>query len=226
MRFVLLSMLIVALGLTSCQKNADMMSKQEQLHSSEDCSSDAIASLIKLVNEIWEIKPTASYEEVESFVWDKFGNQISETKSDISYEVSQYAFEVLSQMQIVNPSDYMTKDNYIASLNMIIDTNADNLTEYEKNALYLTVIVSSEIIELKYGGGTPLTKAEWWDNTKAWVERQWDDWGKCAAGIVGGAGGGFLGGAAAGSAVPWLGTVVGGVVGGISGGLGGAAAAC
>jgi len=58
------------------------------------------------------------------------------------------------------------------------------------------------------------------------VQGWWSSWGKCAAGIVGGAGLGALGGAAAGSVIPLLGTVAGGIVGGISGGLSGAAAAC
>ncbi len=54
----------------------------------------------------------------------------------------------------------------------------------------------------------------------------WDDWGKCAAGILGGAGGGALGGGAAGSVIPGVGTLAGGIIGGISGALTGAAAAC
>lgn len=63
----------------------------------------------------------------------------------------------------------------------------------------------------------------------------WDDWGKCAAGIVGGAGSGALAGAGVGGAgctvvLPIIGTVacgvVGGVVGGVSGGLLGAVAGC
>lgn len=63
----------------------------------------------------------------------------------------------------------------------------------------------------------------------------WKCWGKCAAGIVGGAGvaglgGAFLGGAGCTMVVPIIGTVACGVVGGIAGavfgGLGGAAAAC
>ena len=54
----------------------------------------------------------------------------------------------------------------------------------------------------------------------------WTSWGKCAAGILGGAGLGSLGGAAAGSAVPVLGTAAGAVAGAIAGGLSGAAAAC
>ena len=54
----------------------------------------------------------------------------------------------------------------------------------------------------------------------------WDDWGKCAAGTVGGILTGGLGGAAIGSAVPIIGTITGGVVGAVGGGLTGAAAAC
>ena len=54
----------------------------------------------------------------------------------------------------------------------------------------------------------------------------WCRWGKCAAGILGGAGLGALDGAAAGSILPGLGTVAGGIIGGIAGGLVGGAAAC
>ena len=63
----------------------------------------------------------------------------------------------------------------------------------------------------------------------------WSDWGRCAAGIVGGAGtvglGGFLGGAAVGTVtLPVIGTVSGALVGGVGGvifgGISGAAAAC
>jgi len=59
-------------------------------------------------------------------------------------------------------------------------------------------------------------------STKGW----WDSWGRCAAGIVGGAGLGALGGGAAGSVIPVLGTTAGLIVGGIAGGLSGAAASC
>lgn len=54
----------------------------------------------------------------------------------------------------------------------------------------------------------------------------WGDWGKCAAGIAGGAGTEALGSAAVGSAVPGIGTATGAVVGGVAGALTGAATAC
>lgn len=54
----------------------------------------------------------------------------------------------------------------------------------------------------------------------------WDSWGKCAAGVVGGAITGGLGGAAGASVIPGVGTAVGGSIGAIGGGLMGAAAAC
>lgn len=54
----------------------------------------------------------------------------------------------------------------------------------------------------------------------------WKSWGKCVAGIVGGAGLGGLAGGAAASVIPGLGTVAGIIVGGVSGGLSGAAASC
>jgi len=59
-------------------------------------------------------------------------------------------------------------------------------------------------------------------STQGW----WASWGRCAAGVVGGAGLGALGGGAAGSVIPVLGTTAGLIVGGIAGGLSGAAASC
>jgi len=61
-----------------------------------------------------------------------------------------------------------------------------------------------------------------WGRTQGW----WDSWGKCAAGILGGAistgGAGVLAGAAVGTvALPVVGTVSGAVVGGIAGAIGG-----
>jgi len=59
-------------------------------------------------------------------------------------------------------------------------------------------------------------------STQGW----WSDWGRCAAGILGGTGLGALGGGAAGSVIPVLGTTAGLIIGGIAGGLSGAAASC
>ncbi len=58
------------------------------------------------------------------------------------------------------------------------------------------------------------------------IESWWTSWGKCAAGILGGAGLGALTGLAAGSVVPALGTTAGAIIGGVAGGLLGAATAC
>ena len=54
----------------------------------------------------------------------------------------------------------------------------------------------------------------------------WCKWGKCAAGILGGAATGGLTGAITGSAVPGVGTAAGGIIGAIGGGLSGAATYC
>jgi hypothetical protein len=83
---------------------------------------------------------------------------------------------------------------------------------------------NSDLILSSQAGGRTEKKESWWNS-----------WGKCAAGIVGGAGsvglGGFLGGAAVGTVtLPVVGTVSGAVVGGVGGaifgGLAGAASAC
>ncbi len=54
----------------------------------------------------------------------------------------------------------------------------------------------------------------------------WRRYGKCAAGMLGGAGAGVLTGAAVGSSIPILGTIGCGILGGLSGLLTGAASAC
>lgn len=64
-------------------------------------------------------------------------------------------------------------------------------------------------------------------NTVAKCSGWWSCWGKCAAGIAGGAITGALGGAAiAGVPTVGIGAVPGAIIGGIGGGLTGAAAAC
>jgi hypothetical protein len=54
----------------------------------------------------------------------------------------------------------------------------------------------------------------------------WESWGRCAAGVAGGALVGGLGGGAAGSVIPGIGTTAGLILGTIGGGLSGAAASC
>ncbi|MDD7438023.1 MAG: hypothetical protein PUK66_04185 [Bacteroidales bacterium] len=95
------------------------------------------------------------------------------------------------------------------------------MTQEESTALEIASYVSADIIELKYGGEDPELRS-WSSSAKKWVKKQWNDWGRCAAGVVGSAGTGTLGGAAAGTVIPGLGTTAGG----ISGGLVGAASFC
>jgi hypothetical protein len=77
----------------------------------------------------------------------------------------------------------------------------------KKNILFMNSLSLSQMEEISGGG--------WWAS-----------WGKCAAGIVGGAGLGGLAGGAAGSVIPVLGTGIGAGIGAVSGALSGAAAAC
>lgn len=86
--------------------------------------------------------------------------------------------------------------------------------------MLLTISIAADMIELQYGGVE--TKG-----VKEWCKKQWDSWGRCAAGIVGGVGLGALAGAGiAAIETVGIGAGVGAVIGGISGGLSGAAAFC
>lgn len=136
-----------------------------------------------------------------------------ESKSVTSSNISDSAILVLEELKAIEVSNFSTKEEYIKSLNNLLDNKISGLSQDEYSNLKFAVDISSYIIDIYL---------EQKIQTKGW----WEDWGKCAAGIVGGAGLGALGGAATGSAVPVLGTTAGAIVGGISGGLSGAAAAC
>ena len=103
--------------------------------------------------------------------------------------------------------------------------NDNKLTNNEKDFMlsYLTgYIASINFIENNIDLVKSSTQFIGFKNTLNW----WSSWGKCAAGIVGGAIIGGLTGAAAASVIPGLGTTAGCIIGGIGGGLSGAAAAC
>lgn len=141
--------------------------------------------------------------------------------------VTEAAKAVVEQMEQVDPFEYETEADYVDALVRIVDGSHAMLTELEMNTLRVAAQISADMIQERYGAledasSGVRTRGERWQMFKEWAERQWNDWGRCAARIVGEACGGALSGAVAGSVVPGLGTTAGAVVGGIGGGLVGA----
>lgn len=171
------------------------------------------ASVARSVDSLFALQPTI------------FGDDVVRTRS--ASEASYAAKAVVEMLQEVNPFEYDTKSDYIDALGHIIEGSRQMLSDFEIAALRVSAQIAADIIQQKYGVAAETDGVKtrgWWGDTKRWLRKQWNDWGQCAASIVGEAGIGALGGAAAGSVVPGLGTTAGAIAGGISGGLHGASA--
>lgn len=143
--------------------------------------------------------------------------------------VTDAAKAVAEQMEQVDPFEYDTKADYVDALVRIVDGSHAMLTGLEMNTLRVAAQISADVIQEKYGAlvdasADVKTRGERWQKFKEWAKKQWNDWGQCAASIVGEAGIVVLGGAATGSVVPVLGTTAGAVAGAISGAIHGASA--
>lgn len=185
-----------------------------------------------VTRDLYALDPPCGFDNVEKEVTSRLGInydysvvQLRSSGEENVYTPSEEARKAISEMRKIEPTDYITKSDYINALLLVV-SKSSGLTEIEKEGLQVATYVSADLIELKYGDTDTELRAKWWDKTKEWCKKQRDDWGRCAAGVVGSAGGGALGGAAAGSAVPAIGTVAGGIAGGISGGLVGAVEYC
>ena len=197
------------------------MCSREVIVSQNGTAYDADVTIESLVRDLYINHPNADYDFVESYVCGKLRISPSDlvlTRSD--YQPSQVACDLVSQISEVDPSAYVSKEDYIACLQGFAETQKDFLSAEEYEAIGVGIIVAADIIELKYGSAETRSFGEW-------CQRQWDNWGKCVAGTVGGAGLGALAGAGVGAIEGvGLGAIPGAIIGGISGGLSGAAAAC
>lgn len=205
--------LIAMIGLTFISCNNEVLPSNEP---------HQIPSVSDMVTDLYLNNPDASYDEVEQYVCACFGI----SPSDLRYEtksnnyVSDSALKLVNKMSMVDPSVFDSKADYIYALTEIVNTEASNLNDGELDALIIAISISADVLELQYGGVD--TKG-----FKDWCKEQWENWGRCAAGIVGGAGTGALAGAGI-AAIPTvgIGAGVGAIAGGISGALTGAASAC
>lgn len=219
--------LMTVLSLTACSnetRTSDMPSE-----TTNEIKINYRSQISQITEKLYKEDPLCGLDNVNQKVFDLMGIKATMLRSahieeSQKYVASQIATTTLNQMMSVDPSEYSSKENYTEALLSIVRNNA-NLTQEESTALEIASYVSADIIALKYSGEDTELRS-WISSAKQWVKKQWDDWGRCAAGVVGSAGTGALGGAAAGSVIPGLGTTAGGIAGGISGGLVGAASFC
>lgn len=223
-----LSALLCAVSCTTINETTP----QEEQKVTDVKISDWRQKMQDVTRTLYTIDPLCGYDNVEVEVASRLGVnynypevKLRSISEEDAYTPSEGARKAISEMMKIDPSEYLTKDEYVNAL-MLVVSESPNLTDIEKEGLQVATYVSADLIELKYGNAGTELRAKWWDKTKAWCSKQWNDWGRCAAGVVGEAGLSALVGAAAGSEVPVVGTTVGAIVGGVSGGLVGAASFC
>lgn len=211
-RFIFI-LVVVAGVFSSCAKNDEVLI---------DCEQVQIPSVSQMVTYLFLNCPDASYDDVEEYVCICYGIDPAdlwcETKG--SGYISDSALLLVDVMSEIDPSTFDSKIDYIQALTEILNKDVSNLNEGEYDALSLSILIAADIIELQYSGID--TKG-----FKDWCQKQWDNWGRCAAGVVGGVGLGALAGAGiAAIETVGIGAGVGAIIGGISGGLSGAASSC
>lgn len=197
----------LALFLASCNAEPAPAEQQEM-------------SIEEMTRSIYLNDPYATYEDVENFVLSNMDvTGYVNTKGAYDYTPSALSLSIVDEMSLVDPSDFETKLDYMTCLYGMVREHASELSLREFFCLNYSIVISAEVIEMKYG--VKRTRG-----LKSWVEKQWEDWGKCAAGIVGGAGKGALQGAADSIVNPSPEPIPGAVVGGIVGAMEGASEAC
>ena len=148
-------------------------------------------------------------------------------KSKSYYDQSSEEYKQFAKI-IVSASKYSSKEEYQKHLNNLLENvKNSNINISEKQILVDNILLTNAFINW--------TETLSSDNIYAKRPGWWIRWGRCVAGILGGAGTGALtfglAGAAVGTiALPIVGTVSAGLVGAIggavAGGLTGAAASC
>lgn len=162
----------------------------------------------------------------ESKAYDAFLNAYDESvnssnlKTTVNNEIvnsiiSDIEVELIKSNSPLEFIDYLEEKFDEVSVSDIDSENKDVLLKYIISYKTSLEFINNNVDLIANQNGQLKSTHNWWDS-----------WGRCAAGIVGGAGLGALTGGAAASVIPVLGTTAGLIVGGVSGGLSGAAAAC
>lgn len=148
------------------------------------------------------------------------------TRSYSSATLPQDAIHVIDSINTINPEEYPNSESYYNAIRLLIENNRNQLSEVSYNSMIASIDIALNITNLY------LEEKAYQDNSISNTRAKqqagwWGKWGKCAAGIGGGAITGALGGAGIGFKIfAFKGAAVGAIIGAIGGGLTGAAAAC
>jgi len=240
MKKLLKTSLLIIVGLlvvTSCNEETSLiqpeldLTRYEQLSKTLENDFNQVASQLRKSNsDFSDSRSVMNAAEVHygktSTEFTTFLNSFNNVSS--SYGRANNELTAFQQQSVEGIVSALSDNSSLSEFQLFLDERFEyfsnqTLDANDKNFI-LTYIVSYKVSLDFVANNLDLFSPESTVNGR--VQGWWSDWGKCAAGIVGGAGLGALGGAAAGSVIPVLGTLAGGIIGGISGGLSGAAAAC
>ncbi len=229
--------IILSLTLFACSKDDDKLQDVQLIDNSETIAKliNSFDETIKTVN----ISKKLSDEEIGYIFFQEIKNQglpINKINNSLKKSSNNYYDQSSKEykefaLDFIDASIYSSKEEYQNHLfNLLENVKNSNINISEKQILVDNILLTSAFVDWM-DTLTSKNKSNTFAKKKSW----WNSWGKCVAGILGGAGTGALtfglAGAAVGTvALPVVGTVsagaVGAIGGAISGGLTGAAASC
>ncbi|WP_409151061.1 hypothetical protein [Sphingobacterium sp. BS-2] len=206
----------------SCNKDQEIENKDQNLSSKELSDIDSYTKQIFV-----QLEEVSQRGDFEAYYRSK-ENEISKALNteNLSSSFSNYLLAIQNSSSFSNSSDYL---NHVRNIVKEAKSNSSITNDELKSILIISKTMEDFV---KYG--------ESFENSGKYTEFKasarltaaanakqgwWDSWGKCAAGIIGGAGLGGLAGAAV-TTPTVVGIPIGTAVGVISGGLAGAAASC
>ena len=162
--------------------------------------------------------------------WSK-GGGVSARKEPTVINVSQFEYDILTKVDALWKSSGDGVAYKEGLENLLDEVSANKIDQVEKEPIMLFLVSYKVAFDFVQNNRELSEKGSVSGRTEGW----WDSWGRCAAGIIGGAGTGGLTGLFVGVAVgtvvlPGVGTasaaVIAGAIGSISGGMVGAASSC
>lgn len=182
-----------------------------------------ITAFDKTIKEGYELKSAKSVideERLKQIFLNHLSNLGIATIPAVPQNYSNQYFTLVQNIALA--SNFSNEEDFITHLKLLQET-----------VIHSTLLNNLEIQDILNKSEFMIQLIEWLKNNQELFQQDikkctgwWSCWGKCVAGIAGGAITGGLGGAAAGSVIPILGTGWGGLLGAIGGGLTGAATFC
>lgn len=229
--------IILSLTFFSCSEDDNKLEETQLIDNSETIAKliNSYDKTIKTVN----LSNKLSDEEIgdifiqevknQGLIVAKINNTLNKNSNDYDQSSNEYKEFAL---ELIDASSFSSKEEYKNHLsNLLENVKGSNLNISEKQTLVDNILLTNAFVDWMETLNTTNKSNTFSKSSGGW----WSSWGKCVAGILGGAGTGALtfglAGAAVGTvALPIIGTVsagaVGAIGGAIAGGLTGAASSC